>query len=81
MHYILISTKINIVLTEYLDGEVSGSSSGHTNNFKNGTYCSLAFAGHNGLSKGNILTRKRHTLYNGTPDKSVIIQGASCLIR
>ena len=27
-----------------LDGEVSGSSPGHTNDFKHGTYCSSAFA-------------------------------------
>ena len=32
-----------------LDGEVSGSSPGHTKDFKNGTYCSSACAGHNEL--------------------------------
>jgi hypothetical protein len=32
-----------------LDGEVSDSSPGHTKDFINGTYCSSACAGHNGL--------------------------------
>ena len=32
-----------------LDGEVFGSRSGHTKVFKIGTYCSLAYAGHNKL--------------------------------
>ena len=31
------------------DGEVSGSSPVHTKDFKDGTYCSLACAGHNEL--------------------------------
>ena len=32
-----------------LDWEASSSSPGHTNDFKNGTYCSSACAGHNEL--------------------------------
>ena len=32
-----------------LDGKVSGSSLGHTKDFKNGPYYSSAFAGHNEL--------------------------------
>ena len=32
-----------------LDWEASGSSPGHTNDFKIGTYCSSACAGHNEL--------------------------------
>ena len=32
-----------------LDGEVSGSSPGHTKDFINDTYCSSACAGHNEL--------------------------------
>ena len=70
MFYNFISTKVTIVLTEYLDGEVSGSSQGHTNNFKNGLTASQP------LLAIISLTRKRHTLYNGPPDKGGIIQGA-----
>ena len=43
-------------------GEVSGSSPGHTNNFKNGTYCFSACAGYN-ENEGNALAMKRHSLY------------------
>ena len=37
----------SVVAHPVLDGEVSGSSPGHTKDFKNGTYCSSACAGHN----------------------------------
>jgi hypothetical protein len=39
----------SVVAHPDLDGEVSGSRLGHTKNFKNGTYCSSASAGHNKL--------------------------------
>ena len=58
--------------------EVSGSSSGHTKDFKNGSYCASAFAGHNELEYEECLS---YTLYNGPPDKGGIIQRAGCLIR
>ena len=37
------------------DGEVSGLSLGHTKDFKNGTYCSSACAGHKVLELGECL--------------------------
>ena len=37
----------NLINPADLDGEVSGSSPGHTNDFKNGNYYSSARAGHN----------------------------------
>ena len=39
----------SVVAQPDLDGEVSGSSPGHTKDFKNGTYCSSACACHNEL--------------------------------
>ena len=39
----------SVVAHTDLDGEVSGSSPGHTKDLKNGTYCSSACAGHNEL--------------------------------
>ena len=39
----------SVVAHPDLDGEVSDSSPGHTKDFKNGTYCSSAFAGRNEL--------------------------------
>ena len=39
----------SVVAHPDLDGEVSGSSPGHTKVFKNVTYCSSACAGHNEL--------------------------------
>ena len=39
----------SVVANPNLNGEVSGSSPGHTNDFKIDTYYSLACAGHNEL--------------------------------
>ena len=59
------------------------SSPGHTNDFKNYTYCSSACAGHNGLEYGEYLSHKKgaahHTLYNGPQDKGGIIKRARWL--
>ena len=37
-------------------------SPGHTNNFKNGTYCSSACTGHNELEYGECLSHKKAQL-------------------
>ena len=38
-----------------LGGEVSGSSPGHTKDYKNGTYCTSAYTGHNELEWGEYI--------------------------
>ena len=67
-----------------LDGEVSGSNPGHTNDFNNGTCCFSTCAGHNELEKGECFSHKMVQiipLYNGPPDKGGIFQRADCLIK
>ena len=47
---ISIPTRFDLVVAHPdLDWEASGSSPGHTNDFKIGTYCSSACVGHNEL--------------------------------
>ena len=54
----------SVVAHPDLNGEVSGSSPGHTKDFRNGTYCSSTFAGNNELEyKGNASAIKRHSSY------------------
>ena len=45
-----------------LDGEVLGSSQGHTNDFRNYVYCSSACADHNEREKGECLRHKKAPL-------------------
>ena len=51
-----------------LDGEVLGSSLGHTKDFKDGTYCSSVVVGHNELKEGQCLRHKKAQLIPYTMD-------------
>ena len=67
-----------------LGGEVSGSRLGHNNDFKNGTYCSSACAGHNEIKKGEYLSHKKAQRIPYTMDiqtKVVLFKGHRAILQ